>query len=85
MTDQIAKKAIGDYASADISSGDQFLSYSTTAAVGQKVRRVNIFPGGTTANRPTSPLNYSQYFDTDLGKPIWYDGSGWVDATGASA
>jgi hypothetical protein len=28
------------------------------------------------------------YFDTTLaaaGKPIWWTGSGWVDATGASA
>ena len=23
-----------------------------------------------------------QYFDTDLGKPIWLDGTKWVDANG---
>ena len=38
--------------------------------------------GGTTANRPSSPTNYQFYFDTDLGKPIWYNGTDWVDSTG---
>jgi len=38
--------------------------------------------GGTTANRPSSPANYEPYFDTDLNKPIWYNGTDWVDATG---
>lgn len=41
---------------------------------------------GTTAKRPVKSLFVGRtYFDTTLGKPIWYDGSGWVDATGASA
>lgn len=41
---------------------------------------------GTTAKRPTARLWIGrQYFDTTLGKPIWYDGSGWVDATGTTA
>ena len=24
------------------------------------------------------------FFDTNLGKPIWWNGTGWVDATGKS-
>jgi len=37
---------------------------------------------GTTANRPSvSKIGY-QYFDTDLGYAIWWNGSDWVDATG---
>ena len=41
---------------------------------------------GTTADRPTSDLWTGRtYFDTTLGQPIWYDGSGWVDATGTTA
>ena len=40
---------------------------------------------GPTADRPTSPPTGTMFFDTDLGKPVWYNGSGWVDATGASA
>lgn len=39
----------------------------------------------TTANRPTTGLRAGlQIFDTTLGQPIWYNGSGWVDATGTS-
>lgn len=41
--------------------------------------------GGTTAARPTAQLVVGQrYFDTTLGKPIWWHGSAWVDATGAT-
>lgn len=39
---------------------------------------------GTTAERPTGINAGFQYFDTDLTKPIWYSGSGWVDATGTT-
>ena len=40
---------------------------------------------GITANRPVRTLYIGRfYFDTTLGKPIWYDGAGWVDATGTS-
>lgn len=39
---------------------------------------------GTTANRPTKFLWTGRpYFDTTLGKPVWYKTAGWVDATGA--
>ena len=42
----------------------------------------------TTANRPVvgfsgGPTDGQMYFDTTLGKPIWYFGGSWVDATGA--
>lgn len=40
--------------------------------------------GGTTAERPVTPPQTTMYFDTTLGKPVWYYGTGWVDATGAS-
>lgn len=38
---------------------------------------------GTTANRPTIGLsaNY-MYFDTTLGRPIWWTGSAWVNSVG---
>lgn len=39
---------------------------------------------GTTANRPTNAISGTQYFDTTLGKPIWYSGSLWIDSTGTS-
>lgn len=40
---------------------------------------------GDTASRPGSPATGWMYFDTTLGKPVWYDGSGWVDAMGTTA
>jgi len=35
---------------------------------------------GTTAQRPTLPSTEVgfEYFDTDLGSPIWWDGDSWV-------
>lgn len=41
---------------------------------------------GTTSNRPATDLTpyFSQYFDTTIGKPIWWNGSAWKDATGAT-
>jgi len=41
---------------------------------------------GTTAQRSATRLYVGrQYFDTTLGKPIWWDGTEWVDATGTAA
>ena len=39
---------------------------------------------GPTVDRPLSPVRFAgaSYFDSTLGKPIWYDGTNWVDATG---
>lgn len=39
---------------------------------------------GTTAQRPATPPQSTMYFDTTLGKPVWYYGVGWVDASGVS-
>ena len=45
------------------------------------------FTSGNTSRRPKLNALYKgfQYFDTNLGKPIWYKGDGvWVDASGKS-
>lgn len=34
---------------------------------------------GDTASRPTENLH--QYFDTDLGIPIWWNGTNWINAS----
>jgi hypothetical protein len=42
--------------------------------------------GQSGATRPTGPFTLApgyMFFDTTLGKPIWWDGTDWVDATGA--
>lgn len=38
---------------------------------------------GTTTNRPTIVNEGYEYYDTTLKKPIWWNGTAWVDATGA--
>lgn len=42
------------------------------------------FDSGITSNRPTNVLVGFQYFDTTVNKPIFWDGSKWIDATGAT-
>ena len=37
---------------------------------------------GSTEFRPTEPYTGMQYFDTDLGKPIFWNDTVWVDASG---
>lgn len=40
---------------------------------------------GTTQERPADIINKGfQYFDTTINKPIYWDGSKWIDATGAT-
>lgn len=41
-----------------------------------------VWESGTTSGRPGSPVEGQRYFDTDLGQPIWYDGTDWVDSQG---
>ncbi|MBA8562912.1 hypothetical protein HVV49_19335 [Citrobacter freundii] len=41
--------------------------------------------GNVTAERPVDAPNFTCYFDTTLGKPVWKYGSVWVDATGSAA
>jgi hypothetical protein len=41
---------------------------------------------GATGARPTVAVSTGQmYFDSTLGKPVWWDGAAWVDATGTPA
>lgn len=47
--------------------------------------KVNDSLAVTTTNRPTTNLKVGQYvFDSTLLKPIWYTGTGWIDATGTA-
>lgn len=41
-----------------------------------------LFQGGPAGERPPSPVLYEQYFATDLGKLIIWNGTNWVDAAG---
>lgn len=63
--------------------------------IGNKTKVINLnvdrivlsgtwFDSGTTSNRPTNVLVGFQYFDTTINKPIFWDVSKWIDATGAT-
>lgn len=46
----------------------------------------SVVESGTTLQRPTKNLWIGrQYFDTDLGLPIFYKNPGWVKADGTAA
>lgn len=44
-----------------------------------------IIESGATGARPASPVLGETFFDTTINKPIWYNGTNWVDATGTIA
>lgn len=52
----------------------------------QVVSRRYVTLNGLSAGRPTNSVIGQFYLDTTLasgrGKPIWWNGSGWIDATG---
>lgn len=53
---------------------------------GNIIRGLDYKKSGLTSQRPTLSLTIGQmYFDTTLKKPIWYDGTAWVDSEGNEA
>lgn len=48
------------------------------------VNRGYVTMNGTTSNRPTGSVLGQSYFDTTLGKPVWWNGTSFVDATGTT-
>lgn len=40
--------------------------------------------GGATGSRPSTKYLYELYFDSTLNKPIWWNGTNWVDSTGTT-
>jgi hypothetical protein len=65
-----------------------FVGYVTrvSATVGtiQVARNRSDNVTGTTAARPTTVAAAFRYLDTDLGIPIFWDGTNWIDATGST-
>ena len=46
------------------------------------VPRKYVTMNGTSALRPTASVVGQFYFDTSINKPVWWNGTGFVDATG---
>ena len=63
------------------------LYYNTLDALnGQTTTAISILAtpsAGTTAARPSTDLQVGQfYFDTTINRPIWWDGTNWINAAG---
>lgn len=67
---------------------------STTGFVGKKitdlptegfsiVSRNYVNLNGTSSNRPIVSVLGQRYFDTTIGKPIYWSGTSWVDGSGS--
>lgn len=48
----------------------------------QLVNRRYVTLNGTSADRPRGSVLGQRYFDTTLGYPVYWDGTGFVDANG---
>ena len=49
----------------------------------QAVNTLSTPSAGTTALRPSTGLLVGQfYFDTTINRPIWWDGTNWINAAG---
>lgn len=59
---------------------------SVIANNNDNINFINYPTKGTTVNRPTLSVSYNgfQYYDITLNKPIWWNGSSWVDSTGTT-
>ena len=57
-------------------------TYATKNELSEVANKVN--QAGSTADRPTTATLGQCYFDKDLNKPIWFNGTNWVDYTGAT-
>ena len=44
----------------------------------------SVIPSGATGARTGSPATGAVFLDTSLNKPVFYNGTHWVDATGAT-
>lgn len=48
----------------------------------QVVPRGYVTANGTTANRPTASVVGQSYLDTQIGLPVWWNGTNYQDAAG---
>lgn len=61
------------------------VTYEINWQVNNKIT-INIIPqSGSTADRPAVATVGQSYFDTTLGRPIWWNGTKWINALGDEA
>lgn len=81
---QKVQKVIADYLKSAAFS-DRKITDTPTDALGV-VNRKYVTLNGATGSRPASSVVGQSYLDTSLasgrGNPVWWNGTGWIDATG---
>lgn len=77
------KKVVADYLKSSAFTDRKLTDLPTDP--NQVVPRRYVTLNGATAGRPTGSVLGQFYFDTTIGKPVWWSGSTWVDATGSAA
>jgi len=68
-------------------SNAQRLYFNTLDAINAQtnnaINTLSTPSAGTTAARPSTGLQIGQfYFDTSINRPIWWDGTNWINAAG---
>lgn len=83
--DQVYSTSTGTLSTTVSSSFAGFIvaSHASNGIILSRPRSFDV-TDGTTAQRPITVSVGFTYFDTTLGKPIWWKGAVWVDATGAT-
>lgn len=81
VTEEKVVQIIQDYLKSAAFS-DRKLTDTPTDAL-QVVNRRFVTLNGTTANRPTSSITGQFYYDTSVGRPVYWSGSTWKDAAGS--
>lgn len=77
---EIIKKTLPIYLKSQAFT-DRKLTDTPTDAL-QVVNRKFVTLNGTSANRPRSSILGQFYYDTTIGKPIWWSGSSFKDSAG---
>lgn len=81
--EEVIKKVLPTYLSGNAFTARKVTDTPTDSL--QVVNRGYVTLNGVTGNRPTSSVTGQFFFDTSLGKPVWWNGSTWVLATGIEA
>ena len=80
LTEEQAKQLIADYLKSQGFTKPKLTDTPTDDL--QVVNRRYVTLHGATANRPRSSVLGQSYYDTTIGKPIWWNGSTFKDAAG---
>lgn len=83
LIDERIKKVVPQYLQGSAFLDSKYTDTPTDA--NQVVPRGYVTMNGATANRPIASVVGQRYFDTDLGKPVYWSGTTFVDSSGAPA